>query len=38
MNHREGLEEQYARGNLDAKERRDHEMIKEHLNEAPEEY
>ena len=26
---------QYARGDLDAKEQRDHELIKEHLNEAP---
>ena len=26
----------YARGNLDAKGQRDHELIKEHLNEAPE--
>ena len=26
----------YAWGNLDAKEQRDHELIKEHLNEAPE--
>ena len=25
----------YARGDLDAKERRDNELIKEHLNEAP---
>ena len=25
----------YARGDLDAREQRDHEMIKEHLNEAP---
>ena len=25
-------------GDLDAKEQRDHELIKEHLNEAPEEY
>ena len=26
---------QYARGDLDGKEQRDHELIKEHLNEAP---
>ena len=25
----------YVRGDLDAKEQRDHELIKEHLNEAP---
>ena len=36
MNHQEELEEQIClRGDLDAKEQRDHELIKEHLNEAP---
>ena len=34
MNHREELAGKYARGDLDAEEQRDHELIKEHLNEA----
>ena len=36
MNHREELEKhQYARGDLDAREQTDHELIKEHLNAGP---
>ena len=35
MNQREELQAQYAWGDLDAKEQRDHELIEEHLNEAP---
>ena len=36
MNHREELEDKYARGNLDTREREELELIHEHLNEAPE--
>ena len=31
----ENQKNKYARGDLDAKERRDNELIEEHLNEAP---
>ena len=34
MNHREELEDKYAWGDLDTREREELDLIKEHLNEA----